>query len=77
MSNRDQAIIKIVQNLDFDSGVLLVIDVQNDFCHDQGVFAKMGLDLSHIQEMIPRLKGFIERVRQTPIPIIFVKNIND
>jgi len=66
-----------LKNLNVDLSVLLVIDIQNDFCHEQGAFAKMGMDLSHIQSMIPRLNFLIEQIRTTNIPIIFIKNIYD
>lgn len=32
---------------------LIVLDVQNDFCHSEGAFSKkMGWDYSAVQEMV-------------------------
>lgn len=50
---------------------LLVVDVQNDFCHDEGAFGRMGADLSMIQEMVPRLIGLIDEARRKKVPVIF------
>ena len=77
MQINNENISQIIGNLGLDSAVLLVIDIQNDFCHDQGAFSRMGVDLSYIQGMIPKLKNFIEEIRSTSIPIIFVKNVYD
>jgi len=56
---------------------LIVIDVQNDFCHEQGAFSKRGLDVSNIQQrIVPKLASFIERLREFNYPIIFVKTVH-
>ena len=56
---------------------LIVIDVQNDFCHEQGVFSKMNRDLSHIQRnVIPNILFIIKKWRQLNLPIIFVRTIH-
>ncbi len=60
-----------------DRSVLLVIDVQNDFCHDDGVFGKAGLHLGAIQAAVESLLGFIEVTRRIEVPIIFVKTHHD
>ncbi|MBI2304706.1 MAG: cysteine hydrolase [Chloroflexi bacterium] len=57
--------------------VVLVIDMQNDFCHENGVEAKAGSDVSMAQEMAPRLVAFLHAVRQAKVPIIFVRVTRD
>lgn len=57
------------------TSALIVVDMQNDFVHHNGVFRKYGENLSAIQEMIPRLKELIGVARQTGIPIIYLRNI--
>ena len=52
---------------------LLVIDVQNDFCHAEGAFGRMGIPMEPIQAMVPRLETFIEDLRRAGVPIIFVR----
>ncbi len=55
---------------------LIVVDVQNDFIHDQGAFSKKKVNLSHVQKVIPNLIYFIEKCRQFNLPIIFVRTIH-
>lgn len=53
---------------------LVVIDVQNDFCHPEGSLSKTKkIDLKHAYEAVATLKTFIERCRGFNIPIVFVR----
>ncbi len=54
---------------------VLVVDIQNDFCHDEGVFAQSGLDVKPAQEVMPRIREFIEEVRKYDIPIIYTSSV--
>lgn len=54
---------------------LLVIDVQNDFCADNGAFQKAGFNVHPLQEMVPDLSRFIDESRKAQVPIIFVRCI--
>ena len=55
---------------------LLVIDMQNDFCHPQGISGKRGRQLTMSIEMAPRLEAFIKQCRHACMPVIFVKTIH-
>src|SRR5690349_7982476 len=57
--------------------ILLVVDVQNDFCHPEGLFAKAGLDLSGVQSSVERLLPVIHAARANGVPVIFVKTFHD
>ena len=52
---------------------LLVIDIQNDFCSPEGNMAKIGRDISFIQEMGPNLFVLLEVCRSAGIPIIVTR----
>ena len=39
--------------LDRQSAALLIVDMQNDFCHPEGAQGKRGRDLSMVYGMIP------------------------
>ncbi|MFQ5693700.1 MAG: cysteine hydrolase family protein [Nitrospinota bacterium] len=52
---------------------LLVVDVQNDFCHPEGVFGRRGFDLSMIGEMVPRLCRFIEAAKRASVPVVYLR----
>jgi ureidoacrylate peracid hydrolase len=56
---------------------LIVVDVQNDFCHKEGVFSRYKkVNLDHIEKAVENLSAFIERCRQFNVPIVFVKTIH-
>jgi ureidoacrylate peracid hydrolase len=57
--------------------ILLVVDVQNDFCHPEGLFAKAGLDLSGVQSSVEKLLPVIHAARTNGVPVIFVKTFHD
>lgn len=56
--------------------VLVVIDVQNDFCHGKGFFCKEGRDLGHVQQMMPNLVSLLKKCRQVKMPIVFVRTFH-
>lgn len=60
--------------LEAKNSCLLVIDVQNDYCHEQGAFGQMGIPLDNIQRSVRRLLPFIEEIRQVGLPVIFIRN---
>ena len=56
---------------------LIVVDVQNDFCHDEGIFSKnKKVDLDHVQQAVTTLLSFIEICHQFNLPTIFVRTIH-
>jgi ureidoacrylate peracid hydrolase len=52
---------------------LLIIDVQNDFCHPDGAIARMGQDTSYAREVVGPIVGLVESARQADLPVIFVR----
>jgi ureidoacrylate peracid hydrolase len=59
------------------NAALIVVDVQNDFCADEGVFGKTGNDLSMVKKMLPNLQRLIEAARNVGVPVIFIQAIYD
>jgi ureidoacrylate peracid hydrolase len=59
------------------NAALIVVDVQNDFCADEGVFAKAGNDVSMVREMLPNLRRLIDGARAVGVQVIFVQAIYD
>lgn len=55
---------------------LIIVDVQNDFCHNGGVFGKKGFDLSHVENAVNNLLHFVTQCRQYHLPIIFVGTVH-
>jgi len=56
-----------------------VVDVQNDFCHDEGWMGKGGRNVSlrNVQAMVPRLRRFIDAARDRRTPILWVRGAYD
>jgi ureidoacrylate peracid hydrolase len=54
--------------------VLLVVDVQNDFCARGGVFARHKHDLTQIRAMMLRLKKLLESARPLGVRIAFTQH---
>ena len=59
--------------IDSTHGMLIVVDMQNDFCHRQGAACKRGRDMDFVQNMIPRLIRLVEQARAHNFPICFVR----
>lgn len=57
--------------------LLLVVDVQNDFCHDEGVLGRAGVPLGAIQAAAETLLQFTEVARRARVPIVFIKTHHD
>ena len=56
---------------------LVLIDVQNDFCHPDGSLARGGQDVSAAVEMVPRLVTLVDAARTAGVPVIFVRTTHD
>jgi ureidoacrylate peracid hydrolase len=52
---------------------LLVVDVQNDFCHRDGGLAQGGGDMTAIERAIGKLDDTIRQARKANIPVIFLR----
>ena len=53
--------------------ILVVVDVQNDYCHEEGAFGRAGFRMELIQEAVRRLEAFLEAWRALHRPIVFVR----
>jgi len=56
--------------------VLLVIDMQNDFCSPEGNMAKISKDIRFIQKMVPNLSRLLEICRSAGMRVIFTKMVH-
>jgi ureidoacrylate peracid hydrolase len=56
-----------------DQSVVVVIDVQNDFCHPDGMQAEQGKDVTPIGGVVDRLATFLSHARRHEVPIVFVR----
>ncbi len=54
---------------------LLIVDVQRDFCADDGVAARSGRDISRIKAALPALRRVVEAARRAGVLPIYLQNI--
>lgn len=52
---------------------LVIVDVQNDYCHPEGVFGKYGANLEMIDAMTKRTAALLASARQAQIPIVWIR----
>ncbi|NQV06219.1 cysteine hydrolase [bacterium] len=55
------------------SSALLVVDMQNDFCHPDGAFAKRGQDISQALEILPTVKRVMAEARTASVPVFIIR----
>ncbi len=52
---------------------LIIIDMQNAFCRDDGSFAKLGFDVSMLKAAIEPCRRLAAAARQASVPVIFTR----
>ena len=62
------------QNLTIDAtrSAMIVIDMQNDFCHPDGWLAHIGVDVSPARKPIKPLAKLLPALRKAGMPVIWV-----
>jgi ureidoacrylate peracid hydrolase len=58
-----------------DTTALLVIDMQNGFCHPDGSFATLGLDVSMCTAAIAGCAGLVEDARAAGVPVVYTRYV--
>lgn len=58
--------------LDLAATAILVIDMQNDFCHDQGWLAGIGVDVTAGAALVDILNPLLDGLRSVDVPVIWV-----
>jgi ureidoacrylate peracid hydrolase len=52
---------------------LIVIDMQNDYCHPEGIFAKEWIKAFNVELIVERIKNTMEFCKSKRIPIICLR----
>ena len=55
--------------------VLMVIDMQNGFCRDDGSMAKLGFEVARLAAAIPGCKRLVAAARQVDLPVVFTQYV--
>lgn len=56
-----------------DHTALLLIDMQNDFCSQEGKFAKAGRDASDIIKIIPKCRELLDAARAAGVMVVHIQ----
>lgn len=62
--------------LPLERTALLVIDVQNDFCHPDGYFSGFGFDVAPCTEVAGRIASVVAGFRQHDLPVVWTMSTN-
>jgi len=58
--------------IDLNATALIVVDMQNDFCHPEGWFAQKGTDIAPVTAIIPQINALVHAVRAAALPVIWL-----
>jgi nicotinamidase-related amidase len=58
--------------VDWNKSAMIVIDMQNDFCHPKGWLAGIGVDVKPARAPIKPLAKLLPKLRQAEVPVIWV-----
>ncbi|MGG2199001.1 MULTISPECIES: cysteine hydrolase family protein [Paenibacillus] len=65
------------QIVDLKKSAVIVVDMQNDFCHEQGSGALNGGDVTNHYAIVPNLQKLIDAAHNADVPVIFIKTTHD
>lgn len=58
--------------IDLARAALVVVDMQNDFCHTEGWFGCKGLDVAPMRKPINAIAGLSDALRRAGVPIVWL-----
>lgn len=64
-------------DLDWSKSALLVIDLQNDYCHWQGAEVLNGGDVTRRTAILPAVQRLIDAAHRAATPVIFLRTTHD
>lgn len=58
-----------------DETALVVVDMQNGFCHPKGSFAQLGFDVSPLNAAIAGCRELIDAAHRADVPVIYTRYV--
>lgn len=58
--------------IDLARTAIVVVDMQNDFCHPEGWLASIGVDVSPARRPIGPLQALLPRLRRLAVPVVWL-----
>lgn len=68
---------QLIDRVEPKSSAVIVIDMQNDYCHPSGVLGQKGLNMAPIIELAPKLSAFLDVARSAGVPVIHVRTVHN
>ena len=62
--------------LDPDRTALLVVDMQNAFCHDEGTLGISGVNVAPAQAIVEPIRGLVEGCRAAGVPVLWSQQVH-
>lgn len=62
-----------MQNKLLNKTAIIIIDLQNDYVHEEGQINKWKLGTKNLQEKLPKINNFIEQARQKNLQIVHIQ----
>jgi nicotinamidase-related amidase/catechol 2,3-dioxygenase-like lactoylglutathione lyase family enzyme len=62
--------------LDPDRTALLVVDMQNAFCHAEGTLGISGVNVAPAQAIVEPIRGLVERCRASRVPVLWSQQVH-
>jgi len=53
---------------------LVVIDPQNDFLHEDGWYARKGIDISHMRRIVEPTQELVTAARRAGVPVVWTRH---
>ncbi|MDJ0749456.1 MAG: isochorismatase family protein [Woeseiaceae bacterium] len=60
-----------LEAIDLRKAALIVVDLQNGFCHKDGTLGQSGLDTDRLQSVVLPLRKVIERCKKVGMPVVW------
>jgi ureidoacrylate peracid hydrolase len=66
-----------LEHADLGKSALIVVDMQNDFCHENGSGGRNGGSTTHQQSIVPAMQNLIDAMHHADLPVFFIKTTHD
>lgn len=63
-------------DISLDRSALLVIDMQNGFCHPEGTMGVSGVDVRPFREVIEPIRNLVHRFSDNGLPVLWTRQQN-
>lgn len=60
-------------SIDLSKTAVLVVDMQNDFGVEGGMFERAGIDISGIRAVVPNVRAALAAARSASLPVMYLK----